>query len=198
MDEAEASLLDTVFGLLESGASDPASPFHVLTLGTVAGAAGAPETAVPRLRSVIVRGFERRRHRLTVHTDARSPKVAEIKAAPQVELHVWNAAGKVQLRLTGLARLCCQDERTEAEWSTLGEHSRATYQVGASPSSVLQGLPPADQDLSAAKSVFMVIDVTLSSIEHLLLSRGGNRRALFRLPAAGDAADTIEAEWLVA
>ncbi len=191
MDEALASLLDTIFGLLEVGAAEPGSPFHVLTLGTLAG-------GVPRLRSVVLRGFERGRRRLSVHTDARSPKVAQIEAEPAVELHVWDDAGKVQLRLVGVARLHCRDARAQAEWSTLGEHSRATYQVGAAPSSVLHGPPAADQDLAAARSAFMVIDVTLTSIEHLLLSREGNRRALFRLPAESQAAEAIEADWLVA
>lgn len=190
MDEALARLLDTVCDTLAAGAADPGSPFHVLTLGT----AGA---AAPRLRSVVLRGFEPAAHRVTVHTDARSPKVAEIKAEPRVELHVWDDAGKVQLRLTGIARLHCRDERAEAEWSALGQHTRATYQVGAPPSSVLHGPPPADQDLAAAQSVFTVIDVALDGIEHLVLSREGNRRAVFRLPQ-GDASGAIEADWLVA
>ena len=191
MDEALARLLDTIFGLLEAGAADPGSPFHVLTLGTLADGA-------PRLRSVVLRGVERGRRRLTVHTDARSPKVAQIEARSAVELHVWDDASKVQLRLLGAARLHGRDARAEAEWSALGKHSRATYQVGAAPSSVLHGPPPADQDEAAAYSAFMVIDVRLTSIEHLLLSREGNRRALFRLPAEEDAATAIEADWLVA
>ncbi len=190
MDDTQSRLLDTIFTLLETGAADPGSPFHVLTLGTLAGAA-------PRLRSVVLRGFERERLLLTVHTDARSPKVAEIDATPAVELHVWDDAGKVQLRLVGAARLRCRDERAAAEWAALGEHTRATYQVGAAPSSVLRGPPPADQDLAAAQAVFTVIDVTLSAIEHLQLSRQGNRRTLFRLPANAVASE-IEAEDLVA
>ncbi len=190
MDDAQARLLDTILDTLAVGAADPASPFHVLTLGTLS-------DGVPRLRSVVLRGVDRAAHRLTVHTDARSPKVAEIEAESRVELHVWDDAGKVQLRLAGLARLHGRDARAAAEWSALSEHTRATYQVGAPPSSVLHGPPPPDQDLAAASAVFTVIDVTLSSIEHLLLSRDGNRRALFHLPQ-GVTGGVVEANWLVA
>ena len=56
--------------------------------------------------------------------------------------------------------------------------------------------PPADQDLAAARSVFVVVDVTLAAIEHLLLSREGNRRTLFHLPQHGTG--EIQAERLVA
>lgn len=182
MDNDQRRLLDEVFALLEAGAADPASPFHVLTLGTLANPG-------PRLRSVILRGVDRARGRLTIHTDARSPKVGEIEAEPAVELHVWDADSRRQLRLTGHARLSRQDARASAEWASLGEHTRQTYQVGAAPSSVLHAAPP-DQSLAEAAAVFTVIDVTIAAIEHLQLAREGNRRVLFTLPD--------RAEWLIA
>ncbi len=189
LDDALGATLREALGLIEAGATDPHSPFHTLTLGTV-GQSG------PRLRSVILRGFDRDALRLEIHTDARSPKVAELEAEPAVELLVWDAQSRRQLRLSGLARLHDEGARVETAWQALGEHSRATYRVGAAPSTPLGEAeqPPPDQDEAAARAAFLVIEVTLSAVEYLRLSPEGNRRALFRLQGA---ITDIEACWLV-
>lgn len=188
MDEALAAVLEETLGLLAQGASDAQSPFHTLTLGTV-----GPQG--PRLRSVILRGFDRAEWRLEIHTDARSPKVAELEAEPAVELLVWEPESRRQLRLSGLARLHHDDERSAAAWAGLGEHTRATYRVGAAPSSRLEdGEALQDVDEAAAEAAFLVIEVALSGIEYLRLAREGNRRALFER----DEDEAVAGCWLVA
>ncbi len=190
MDDALGAILQEALSLLEQGAADPHSPFHTLTLGTV-------DDGAPRLRSVILRRFEREALRLEIHSDARAPKIGELEAAPIVELLVWEPHSRRQLRLAGRASLHQDDARADAAWQALGEHTRDTYRVGAAPSSRLgedEPVPP-DTDDAAARAAFLVIEVELSTVEYLQLAGEGNRRARFEWPTGG--AGEAKGCWLV-
>ena len=179
---------------LAEGVSDRASPFRNVTLGSV-DASGAP-----CVRTVVLRGFDPARSLLTVHTDLRAAKTVQVRANPLVALHAWDDAAQTQLRIGGRAALHAADARSEAEWGRLHGGSRATYAVADAP-----GTPITDPAAvgrvpdEAAFAHFAVIDVSVFSLEWLLLAREGHRRARFTFGGAGRGAggDAGTATWLV-
>lgn len=179
------AVLDQALGLLEGGAADPGSAWRTMTLGSV-GLDGRP-----RLRSVVLRGFDRAGPSAEVHTDWRSAKVAEVLARPETALHGWDAGRGVQLRLAGPAELQRSDE---AAWSALRPASRETYRMEPGPGTRLGAPDEAGPHLdeAAAKTVFTVIRIRIAELEWLHIGKQGHRRAVFRW--AGGAA---EAMWLV-
>ncbi len=78
--------LHAAFGRLAEGARDGRSPFRTPALATL-GRDGAPQ-----LRTVVLRGFDPAARSLSIHTDRRSAKVAELAADPRAALHVYDAA----------------------------------------------------------------------------------------------------------
>ena len=176
------------FRLVSRGVADRRSPFRNPTLATV-GADGRP-----RLRTVVLRGFDPAARRVVVHSDLRAAKVVEIGADPRVALHVWDDGNQVQVRLDGVAALQPGDV-ARAEWDRLHAGSRETYRVRPVPGSALADPSAADADPvdeGAAFANFAVIAVEVAGMEWLHLARGGHRRASFAWTADG-----LQADWLV-
>ena len=176
------------FRLISRGVADRRSPFRNPTLATV-GADGRP-----RLRTVVLRGFDPAARRVVIHSDVRAAKVAEIGADPRVALHVWDDGNQVQVRLDGDAALQ-PDGIARAEWDRLHAGSRETYRVRPVPGRVLADPAAADADRvdeEAAFGNFAVIVIEVDGMEWLHLARGGHRRAAFAWTGDG-----MRAEWLV-
>lgn len=179
------------FALLSEGVGDPRSPHHWPALAT-AGAGGHPS-----VRTVVLRGFDPDGRVLTVHTDRRAAKVAEVARDNRVSLHVYDGPRGLQLRLSGTARCHAGDATARAEWAGLHAGSRATYRVEPAPGTVLAdpaGADPAALDEAAAFAAFAVLRVEMTALEYLDLDVGrtgpGQRRARFTWPDNG-------ATWLV-
>ena len=154
------------------GAADPGSVWRNLALGTV-GLDGTPQ-----VRTVVLRGFSGRV--LEVHTDTRSAKHAELLACPAATLHGWDAAGRIQLRASGVARLHVGDDVAGAAWAALRGRTRATYRVRPGPGTALAGPdnPTPDGPEDEARQVFCVIRLALHRLDWLHLAEGGHRRAV--------------------
>ncbi|MDM7298295.1 pyridoxamine 5'-phosphate oxidase family protein, partial [Klebsiella pneumoniae] len=149
-------------------------------------------SGAPCVRTVVLRGFDPAFPLLTVHTDLRAAKTAQVRANPLVALHAWDDAAQTQLRIGGRAALHAADARAEAEWGRLHGGSRATYAVADAP-----GTPISDPAAvgrvpdEAAFAHFAVVDVAVLSLEWLLLAQERHRRARFTFEGAGTAT------WLV-
>lgn len=110
---------------LRQAAADPQSGFRCVTLCTV-DAAGAPQA-----RMVVLRACDPARRTLELHTDIRSPKWAELTAAPRVTVLGYCPQTRLQLRLTGTATLHGPDSAAAAAaWATLPPWTRSTYTGG--------------------------------------------------------------------
>lgn len=176
------------FRLLSRGVADRRSPFRTPALATVDRSGG------PRLRTVVLRAFDATVPRITVHSDVRAAKVAEIGASPRVALHVWDDGNQVQVRLDGTASVQT-GPAARAEWDRLHPGSRATYRVRPVPGTALADPAAADADQvpeAEAFAHFAVITVDVTGMEWLHLARDGHRRAAFTW-AAGVAGQ----HWLV-
>jgi pyridoxamine 5'-phosphate oxidase len=176
------------FRRLSRGVADRRSPFRTPTLATLGG------DGCPRLRTVVLRGFDPAARRITVHSDLRAAKIGEIGADPRVALHVWDDGAQAQVRLDGTAAVQ-SGAAAQGEWDRLHSGSRASYRVRPTPGTVLADPAVADTDRvegDLAFKHFAVIAVSVTAMEWLHLGRDGHRRAAFAWTDAG-----LQADWLV-
>jgi pyridoxamine 5'-phosphate oxidase len=188
MDDPAQCLADA-FAYLQEGASDPGSPFRNPALAT----APASPTAPPGLRTVVLRRFTRDARIVELHTDARSPKIAQLRQNPFAALHVWDPARRIQLRLDGAVAIAGTEKATAA-WAALPPASRATYAVSLAPGTAIDDPARATPDLPehAARQNFAVLELSIDVLEDLSLARGSHRRARFCWPG-----NRLAATWLV-
>lgn len=178
--------LAEAFRLLARGVADRRSPLHTPTLATI-GLDGAP-----RLRTVVLRGFDAAARRCRIHTDRRSAKVAELLRDPRAALHGYDPGLAVQLRLEGRARVHADDAVADAAWATSRPASRACYAIGPAPGSAVAAPPPAPEDAHSGRANFAVVELEFAGLEWLHLDSAGHRRAGFAWDGGAPAAT-----WLV-
>ncbi len=182
--------------LLARGKSDRTSPAHTPTLATI-GLDGAP-----RLRTVVLRGFDAAARTVRVHTDRRSAKVAEIEADPRAALHAYHAGQKLQARLSGRARIVTGDAAREV-WKRMNGFSRRCYfaepapgSTAGAPTSGVEGVARSGEAEPAAVEAafvhFAILEIAYDALEVLYLHADGHRRA--RVTWDGE---TPRSVWLV-
>lgn len=178
---------------LAAGVAEGPHPFHTASLATVGAHSGASVAA--EVRTVVLRYADRERWRVDLHTDLRSPKVAEIGANPAVSLLLYDAPGKRQLRLKGRATVHNRDDLTAERWETVRSQSRLCYRTPVAPSSQVAGVsdgpgggpdrgpggaPGAQADAllteAAGYDNFCVVTVELTELEALDLNHLGHSR----------------------
>jgi len=181
------AVLPAAFACLAEGAADPASAFRNPALAT------AGPGAAPGLRTLVLRRFAPDLRVAKLHTDARSPKIAALRADPRAALLFWHAERRVQIRLEGHVTIAGAAEADDA-WAVLPASSRATYAVTLPPGMPIADPAEARQDLppDAARAVFTVLRLGFDTLEYLSLARGAHCRARF-----GWSGDTPTATWLV-
>ena len=167
------------------GVADRRSPFHTPTLATI-GRDGAP-----RLRTLVLRGFDVATRSLRLHTDARAEKVLEIAAEPRVSLHGYDPGQRVQIRLEGRATLHTDDALGDAGWAASRDFSRMCYAIDPGPGMPVGAPLPAPLDPEAGRPHFAVIRLEFHRMEWLWLAAEGHRRARFTW------GETPTAAWLV-
>ena len=149
--------------------------FRRMGLATVDGSAAD-------LRTVLLREVQAEQRRLLFFTDARSPKVTQLRAHPAATLMVWCDRLGWQLRLR---------VRLEVETSGLTVSSHwARLKLTPAALDYLSPLPPGtplDQVMPerASRSQFAVVSAQVQSIDWLELHADGHRRALFDASGQG-------------
>lgn len=171
---------DQAFRLLAEGVAQPDSPFRTPALAT------CDEAGAPGIRSVVLRGFDPNRRRLSFHSDVRAAKLEQLRRNPVLALHVWDAGRKLQLRVDGVARISVADGVAKQAWQDTPPRSRRGYHQQPAPGAVLPdpaALHPDALDEAAAFGNFALIEAEMQGLESLLLRREGNLRSLFRWQA---------------
>ena len=189
-------IVDSIWSLLERGASDRREPFHCPALAT-AGRSG------PSVRTVILRKVFRADRVLLAHSDRRAGKITEVGAEPRVTWVFYDARRKVQVRASGPASVHTDDDLAQRQWAASMVWSRRGY-ASLAPGTPLDapgsGLPPElaadDPDLAdaeAGRANFAVLRCTVEALDWLYLDARGHRRAEFRWTGDGGWAST----WVV-
>jgi general stress protein 26 len=179
-------IADFAWRALGRGADDPSHPMHMLTLATV-GPDGRPSA-----RLMINRGAEREGHagRVWLHTDARSPKVAELHGVPFACLSAWDSGAGIHLRVHGRVVLHRLDECARRHWEQLSSAARWLYETPSDGADVAAGGEPPDLRLPRDKRQlphkltarerdrFTVIEVRVETIDWLQATQTEMRRAV--------------------
>ena len=144
-------------------------PWRTAVLATTDGQAA-------HARTVIVREVEPAARRLTVYTDSRSPKAAQIAAHPLGTLVAWSAALGWQLRIACRLWLDTEGLTVSSRWARLKLTPAAQdYLSPLPPGTTLDGLEPA----RGTREYFALIVADVLAIDWLELHAEGHRRAAF-------------------
>lgn len=161
------------FRLLARGAADRRSPMHTPVLASVDG------DGAPALRTVVLRAWDPAARVLRVHTDLRSPKVAELRARPRAALLAYDPGQRVQLRLSGTVSLHAGDAVAASAWAESRPASRTCYAAAHAPGAEVHAPAPAPTDTDAGWPNFVAICLRLEVLDYLSLAHSGHRRARF-------------------
>jgi len=185
-----------IWNLLELGLKNRNSPFHL----PIFISSKQKEFSG---RIVVLRGINKKEKKIHFHTDIRSNKVTFLKKNSICSLLFYDKAEKVQLRISGKAKINYKNKLTEASWKKTAHMSRQCYLGDKPPGS--DSLDPTSglssdvdnfnftmKDSEIGYKNFCVVEVFIESIEWLYLAAKGHRRALFKLEE-----NTIRKKWLI-
>ena len=193
-----AGALERSWRLLEEAIGDPTSPVRTPVLISVS------TDGLAQGRTVVLRGFNRQQRQLTIYTDARSAKVAQLRAQPTCTLVAYQPNPMMQLRLSTNAIVNHNNEITHEAWAVMPGPNRCNYLTDPDPGSIsvqaTDGRPvinaesvPTNHENEIAYSHFSVIVFTIKELEWLYLPRRGHRRAQF----TWDEANSLQSDWLI-
>lgn len=154
-----------VLDRLTRAANDKKSPLRWPVLATKGG-------AYPGARMLVVRAFHRAALEIELHTDARSAKLDELRAAPACALLFFDKNSMVQLRVDGRARILDGQAR-DAAFARAPEGSLDDYR-GRAPGDDPDA-PSSAPSLDAAAN-FAAINVRVERADLLVIARGGHER----------------------
>lgn len=159
---------------LETGAREPDSGFHFLTLASV------DLQGKPQARTLVLRAVDRVQRTLEFHTDMRSAKWQALAVNPEVSVLGYSA--KTQLRLHGtVERHAAHSAVAAAARQRLSLRTQQTY-AGAAPGSDI-GSPSSNID--NAEDNFGVLIIQITQLDWCLLARENNQRALLNYRSDG-------------
>lgn len=184
MSEDLPEILAQAWRLLVRGGVDRRSPLHTPAVCSVDG------DGLPQARVMVLRQADPLAATLRFHTDARSPKVAQLDGRP-VSVLAYHAGENIQLRLAGTARIGRDDAVVDGIWAASTTFARRCYMAEAAPGTPLpgpaSGLPawiegqqPTETQVAPARGNFAVLWVDVAAIDWLHLANSGHRRAVFR------------------
>lgn len=189
-----SAILAHAWSLLVRGGADRKSPVHTPVIASVDG------DGLPQARVMVLRKADPASATLRLHTDARSPKVAQLDGKP-VAVLAYHPAEQVQLRLAGTARVLTSGDTVEGIWKQSTLFARRCYLAEHPPGTPLpgpaSGLPawiegqqPTEAQIVPARANFATLWIDVTAIDWLHLANSGHRRAVFR------SADGWAGEWL--
>lgn len=148
-------------------------------------------------RTVVLRAADASARTLTVFTDARSAKAAQLRADPRVCMVFYDPASGVQLRAWGEASPHAGDAIARPCWDAAPAVTRRPYLSAPGPGLPLEapgnGLPGAVDDVEPGYVNFLVVVISVRRLEWLRLAHTGNVSARFEWDGAGG----LSATWIV-
>lgn len=159
---------------LADAARDREHPWRVMTLATVDGQSADA-------RSIVLRDIDESKRRVIFYTDARSPKVAQMRAAPQGVLVGWWPDNGWQLRLRVQLAIETSGLEVSSRW--------ARVKLSPSAHDYLAALPPGTpvdryQPERGSREHFAVVTATIADMDWMELHAEGHRRARLAGPAS--------------
>jgi pyridoxamine 5'-phosphate oxidase len=183
-DDDLPAILAHAWSLLARGGADRKSPLHTPAVCSV------DRDGLPSARVMVLRKADPAAATLRFHTDARSPKVAELDGRP-VAVLAYHPAEQIQLRISGSACVLTDDPSVDAIWNQSTLFARRCYLAQQPPGTPLpgpasglpdwiQGLEPTADQIGPARPNFATLLIDVTAIDWLHLANSGHRRAVFR------------------
>ncbi len=193
-----SGVLERSWLLLEQSIEDPTSPVRTPVLISVSA------DGLAQGRTVVLRAFNRQHSQLTIYTDVRSEKVAQLRTQPVCTLVAYQPNPMIQLRLKTNAVVNHNNEITRESWAVMPGPNRCNYLTDPNPGSIsvkaTDGRPiinaesvPTNDENEIAYSHFSVIVFAINELEWLYLPRRGHRRAQF----IWDRTKSLQSNWLI-
>jgi general stress protein 26 len=132
---------------------------------------------LPGARTVVLRQAEAGSACLAFYTDSRSPKVAELMAAPHASFVFWSKRLSWQLRVHAHITVQTSGPQVDEVWERMRQSPAAgDYLAAAAPGALLPGAsePPAPAGL---QHHLAIVTAQVLAIDWLELARTGHRRA---------------------
>jgi hypothetical protein len=171
-----ADILADFWSRLTEATGQVDHPFRTAAFATV-----AVDGAVTA-RTVVVRYVQREAAAVTFHTDRRSEKFTALQADPRCAFLFYDAADKLQARLTALATLHTDDPIADDLWVATPPASRGPYASPLAPGTALTELPVAPPPpVGDGRAQFVAVRCTVLAIDWLHLHKAAHRRVKFDL-----------------
>ena len=183
-----------IFQRLDDGAKRRKSPLHTPVVGT----ADADQ------RVMVLREFDAETRTLRFHTDARSPKCADIGEGTPVGVLFYDPEAKTQIRARGTGRIERSGPIADAAWAASTNFAKRCYLAEDAPGNLsgegtsglpawAEGINPTDEQILPARENFAVLLVELDRLDWLYLANTGHRRAVFEASEG----DELSGRWVV-
>ena len=185
-----------IWKLLNEGLQNRDAPFHIPVF--ICGNKNQFDG-----RIVVLRGVDEKQKKIWFHSDIRSNKIKILKSNPKATFLFYDKSEKVQLRISGFAKINYQNTTTQASWKKTVHMSRQCYMGDKAPgtnfASPTSGLSEDVDNLKYSKAEseigyknFCLIETFIKSIEWLYLAAKGHRRAYFSIKN-----NSLEKKWLI-
>jgi pyridoxamine 5'-phosphate oxidase len=186
-------LYDAAWAMLKEATINRRKPCHLMNVATI-GLDGRPKVRTVVLRDADVAGLT-----IRFHTDARSQKVAELAANPNIEAHFYDQPANIQIRLSGMALVEATDQPTARQaWGEAKAMSKVCYRLDAGPGSALEAgdgygyLKHEAGEADPGEAQFRTVTIKVERMDMVVLKIEANRRAVFEM-SGGE----IEGRWVV-
>mgnify|MGYP001156717623 FL=1 len=154
----------------------------------------------PESRTVILRDVNTETPSVTFHSDKRSKKITDIKINESVSALFYDRVRKIQLRISGKAKIEMDTNATKQIWGKMRPESKLCYMGPFVPSEELKSFTPNLPENSAHNltednevygySNFCRITVIIEKLDRLFLHHAGHQRLLF------DFKESVSARWI--
>ena len=185
-----------IWDLLNLGLKNRNAPFHIPVF--ICGNKNKIDG-----RIVVLRGIDEKEKKIWFHSDIRSNKVKILKSNSQATLLFYDKSEKIQLRISGIAKINYQNHISKKSWEKTAHMSRQCYlgdKAPGSDSSIpssgltedIDNLKYSIEDSEIGYENFCVIETFIKSIEWLYLAAKGHRRAYFSFEN-----NSLKKKWLI-
>ena len=170
--QTEPEIRQRVWTELQRAVHDRHHEWRTPVLATV-GSDGLPEA-----RTVVLRQADAGSASLVFFTDSRSPKVAELQAAPHASLVFWSKRLSWQLRVRARVSVHTRGPEVDATWERVRQSPAAgDYLAAIAPGAAL---PDASATSAPAggQHHLSIVSAQVLAMDWLELARTGHRRAV--------------------
>ncbi|NNE04536.1 MAG: pyridoxamine 5'-phosphate oxidase [Xanthomonadales bacterium] len=164
-------VLKEVWKDLVDGVSSARNPFHTPAVSSLG-------TEGPEVRTVVLRGADPGERELFFHTDARSPKYAQLQADPRLEWMFYDRERKIQLRARGHCTVHREDNIALQRWQDTSDNSRWCYTSSEGPGTPIE-TADAVQHEDEGYVNFVAVRCRIERLDWLYLRAGGHLRCQF-------------------